>query len=199
MKDTEKKQKKEVKSKVDVKWVGTIFGVTILISACFSFLSGELLERAPIWAAFLVLLAIVLAGILFDIVGVAVTTADERPFHSMAARNVPEAKEAIRLIRNASRVSSFCNDVVGDVCGVISGSASAVIAAEVIKNFEPTAASLFKLFMSALVAALTVGGKAVGKTFAINAGTPIVHLAAQAIYRWKAFFKWLSGLFRKRK
>ncbi len=185
-----KKKKKESKSKVDVKWVGTIFTATIFISACFSFFSDLLLEKVQTWAAFAVLFVIVLVGILFDIIGVAVTTADERPFHSMAARNRPEAKEAIRLIRNASRVSSFCNDVVGDICGVISGSASAVIAASVVKNFEPTAASLFKLLLSALVAALTVGGKAVGKTFAINAGTPIVHFAARLIYHCKGVFRW---------
>ncbi len=194
-----KKSKKESRKKVDMKWVGTIFGATILISAFFSFLSDALLERVRTWAAFVVLLVIVLVGIVFDIIGVAVTTADERPFHSMAARNLPEAKEAIRLIRHASRVSSFCNDVVGDICGVISGSASAVIAAGVIRNFEPVAGSFFKLFLSALVAALTVGGKAVGKTFAINAGTPVVHLAAKLIYRVKAFFRPLRGLLRKGK
>ena len=35
-------------------------------------------------------------------------------------------------IRNAGRVSSFCNDVIGDICGVISGSAAAVISARVL-------------------------------------------------------------------
>lgn len=190
-----KKQKKD--TKVDVKWVGMIFGVTILISVCFSFLSETLLERVGTGLAFVVLFSIVLVGILFDIIGVAVTTASEQPFHSMAARNIPEAREAIRLIRGAPRVSSFCNDVVGDICGVVSGSASAVIAAAVIRNFEPTAASVFKLFLSALVAALTVGGKAIGKTFAINASTPIIHFAAKLIFRVKAFFRWLRGLFGK--
>ena len=58
----------------------------------------------------------------------AVATANEKPFHSMASRKVPGALEAIRLLRNAERVSSICNDVVGDICGVVSGSASATIA-----------------------------------------------------------------------
>ena len=203
MKDEEKvpiqkKRKKESKSKVDTKWVATIFVVTILISACFSFLSDSLLDRAVPAAAFAVLFVIVLIGILFDIIGVAVTTADERPFHSMAAKNLPEAKEAIRLIRNANRVSSFCNDVVGDICGVISGSASAIIAAQVIVNFTPTAAAFFRLFMSSLVSAVTVGGKAFGKTFAINASTPIVHFAARVIYRVKSFFRLIGKLFRRK-
>ena len=188
---SQKKQKKPTKNKVDIQWVTTIFVVTIVISACFSFLSSYLLDRVGLGAAFAILLVIVSIGIVFDIIGVAVTTADEKPFHSMAARNLPEAREAIRLIRNANRVSSFCNDVVGDICGIISGSASAIIAASVIVDFTPTAANLFSLLLSAMVSALTIGGKAVGKTFAINASTSIVHLTSSVIYRFRSFFKWL--------
>ena len=125
--------------------------------------------------AFIILLAIVLIGILFDIIGVAVTSADEKPFHSMAARKVSGAQEAIRLLRNAERVSSICNDVVGDICGVVSGSASATIAAQILNNFEFTWSQLIPLMMSALVAGLTVGGKAIGKTVAMNSCTQIVH------------------------
>lgn len=201
MKDSEKpKPKKQQidKKKVDFKWIGTIFGATIVISAVFSMLSTSLLNSVNTAVAFLILLAIVVIGIVFDLVGVAVTTADEKPFHSMAARNIPEAKEAIRLIRNASRVSTFCNDVVGDICGIISGSASAVIAVSVVVDFTPTAASIVKLLMSAVVSGLTVGGKAVGKTFAINTSTPIIHFAAKVIYRVKSFPKWLGKLTRKR-
>ena len=81
--------------------------------------------------------------------------------------------------------------MVGDICGIISGSASAIIAASVIIDFTPTAGSLFTLFLSAMVSAVTIGGKAVGKTFAINASTSIVHLTAGVIYRFRSFFKWL--------
>ena len=45
----------------------------------------------------------------------------------MAAHNEPGASEAISLLRNASHVSSFCNDVVGDICGIVSGTTAAVI------------------------------------------------------------------------
>jgi len=180
------------KKKVDLHWVGLIFSATILISAGFSFLASTLMDHVGTAAAFAVLFFIILLGIVFDVIGVAVTAAEEKPFHSMAARNVPEAREAIRLIRRAGRVSSFCNDVVGDICGVVAGSASAVIAARVIVNFRPGAASVVRLLMSALAAALTVGGKAVGKTFAINESTPIVHFAAKVIYHIKSVPKWFG-------
>ena len=165
-----------------VRWVVIIFFVTILVSGTISFVSDEIMERSNIVVAFMILLAIVLVGIVVDVIGVAVTSADEKPFHSMAARKVPGAMEAIRLLRNAERVSSICNDVVGDICGVVSGSASTTIAAQVLRNFEFSAPDIVTLLMSALVAGLTVAGKAIGKTIAINSSTKIVSGVGRVIY-----------------
>ena len=178
-----------------IRWVVTIFFVTIFISGTISVLSDEIMANSGMFVAFLILLVIILIGILFDIVGVAVTSADEKPFHSMAARKVPGAQEAIRLLRNAERVSSICNDVIGDICGVVSGSASATIAAQILMNFDFSWPQVVSLGMSALVAGLTVGGKAVGKTFAMNSCTRIVHFAGKVI----GFFRRAPKLFHKKK
>ncbi len=178
-----------------IRWVVTIFLITILISAVISFASDEIMDRSSIGVAFLILLAIVMLGIVFDIIGMAVASADEKPFHSMAARKVPGSLEAIRLLRNAERVSSICNDVVGDICGVVSGSASATIAVQVLQNFDSTWEEIIPLVMSAVVAGLTVGGKAIGKTFAINSCTQIVHGVGKLIY----FLRHIPEIFRKEK
>lgn len=178
-----------------IRWVVTIFIVTIFISATISFASTNLLEISPTILKFTILLVIIFIGIIFDIVGVAVTSADEKPFHSMAARKVSGAQEAITLLRNAERVSSICNDVIGDICGVISGSASAAIAAIVIRDFSGSIQQVVMLGMSALVAGLTVGGKAVGKTYAIRSCTSIVTFAGKVIW----FVRSPSKLFRKKR
>lgn len=178
-----------------IRWVVTIFFTTILISGTISLLSDEIMARSGMAVAFLILLFIILIGIIFDIIGVAVTSADEKPFHSMAARKVPGAQEAIRMLRNAERVSSICNDVIGDICGVVSGSASATIAAQVLAKFDFTWPMVVSLVMSALVAGLTVGGKAIGKTFAMNSCTTIVHTAGKLIY----FLRHIPDIFRKKK
>ena len=178
-----------------IKWVVTIFLVTILISGIISLVSDEIMAASSIGVAFVILMIIVLIGILFDIVGVAVTSAEEKPFHSMAARKVPGAQESIRLLRNAERVSSICNDVIGDICGVVSGSASATISAQILAKFEFSWPMVVSLVMSALVAGLTVGGKAVGKTFAMNSCTTIVHTAGKLIY----FLRHIPDVFRKKK
>ena len=176
-------------------WVLTIFIVTIIVSALISLVSEEVMASSGMVSAFIILLAIIMLGILFDIIGVAVTSADEAPFHAMAARKVPGAKEAIRLLRKADKVSSICNDVIGDICGVVSGSASASIAAQIVVNFSGSAGEIIMLLMSAMVAGLTVGGKAIGKTFAIGSCTQIVAGVGKVIW----FFHNIPNLLKKKR
>ena len=176
-----------------IRWVVSIFIVTILVSGMITFVSDVIMSVSTMLVAFLILIAIVLLGILFDVIGVAVTSADEKPFHSMAARKVPGAQESLKLLRNAERVSSICNDVVGDICGVVSGSASATIAAQLLHNFEFSWPQMIGLLMSALVAGLTVGGKAIGKTFAIGSCTYIVQNVGKLIWFLNNLPALLSG------
>ena len=177
------------------RWVVSIFLITILISAVIALGSEEIMANSNTIVAFFILLTIVLLGIVFDVIGVAVTSADEKPFHSMAARKVPGAQEAIQLLRNAEKVGSICNDVIGDICGVVSGSASATIAARILMNFDFSWPRIITLVLSSLVAGLTVGGKAVGKSIAIHSCTQIVSTVGRIIYQ----FRHLFDLFRKKK
>ena len=172
-----------------IRWVVTIFLVTIFISGIISLISDAVMANSSLTVAFFILFGIIAVGIVFDVVGMAVATADEKPFHSMAARKVPGAHESITLLRNAERVSSICNDVVGDICGVISGSASATIAALILTNAELGWPRGVSLAMSAMAAGLTVGGKAIGKTVAVNSCTQIVHMVGRLIFTLHGFAK----------
>ena len=192
--DSSKRQQKQA-----LRWALTIFLVTIAVSATISFVSGEVMDRSSMAVAFLILLFIVAVGIVFDSVGVAVTSADEKPFHSMASRRVSGAREAIRLLRNAEKVSSICNDVVGDICGVVSGAASATIAARAIMYLDFSWPQLVSLGMSALVAGLTVGGKAIGKTVAMNSCTEIVFLVGQILATFDRWKNWPRKKITKKK
>lgn len=198
MKNCRRKKAKSISIKPDWKWISTIFGITIGISATMSFASNEVLSAGGMALSFVVLLAIILIGIIFDIIGMAVTAAEEKPFHAMAAKKIPEAMIAIRLVRRAERVSSFCNDVVGDICGVVSGSAAAVIAARVVLDMQPTLADVVQLLMSALVAGLTVGGKAFGKSIAMNNATAIIMTASRMIYAVKSIPGAVARLFHRK-
>ena len=172
-----------------IRWVVTVFFTTLVVSGLIGLASDEVMASSSLPVAFGILLFIVLLGIVFDIIGMAVASADEKPFHSMAARKVPGAQEAIRLLRNAERVSSICNDVVGDICGVVSGSASATIAALILTHVDTAWPRGISLVMSSLVAGLTVGGKAIGKTFAVSSCTQIVHMVGRILSAWNRLKK----------
>ena len=180
--DNKKKpDKKAKKSNNPTRWAIQVFVISVALSAALSFASGEALEGADLIAAFAVLAAFILLGILFDIIGVAVTAADEKPFHSMAARKVPGAREALGLIRRANKVSIFCNDVVGDICGIISGSTAAVIVLR-LQSLLPIRSTALTLAITALVSGLTIGGKALGKTFAITQSTAVLQLVGRILH-----------------
>jgi len=126
----------------------------------------------------LVVLFIVLIGIIFDMIGIASTAADETPFHSMAARKVYGAKHSIRIVRNADRFSNFCNDVIGDISGIISGTAAALVIIQLAGSMEISKNSALEyginVGLTSLIAAVTVGGKAFGKSFAITYSQDII-------------------------
>ena len=190
----QKSGKAPKKSGTDWRWIITIFVITVCISAVMSLISTNLLANATLGVSFVILICIIAIGIVFDIIGVAVTAADEKPFHSMASRKVPEAGEALKLIRNAGRVSSFCNDVIGDICGVISGSAAAVISARVLLLSKSGSEIFITLLLSAVVSGMTVGGKACGKSLAMNSSTAVVRTAAKVL----CFFRTLPQRLEKK-
>ena len=190
----QKSGKAPKKSGTDWRWIITIFVITVCISAVMSLISTNLLANATLGVSFVILISIIAIGIVFDIIGVAVTAADEKPFHSMASRKVPEAGEALKLIRNAGRVSSFCNDVIGDICGVISGSAAAVISARVLLLSKSGSEIFITLLLSAVVSGMTVGGKACGKSLAMNSSTAVVRTAAKVL----CFFRTLPQRLEKK-
>ena len=184
--DKEYKKKKYYKKKVnnktlDKKWIISILFWTFILSGSISFFSDLLLANVNIYIACLLLIIIIAIGILFDIIGVAVTAADETPFHSMASRKVKGARTAVKLIRNADKVSNFCNDVIGDVCGIVSGATGAIIVSKILITNDGNYSSVMSLTVSAIIASITVGGKAIGKNFAIRESNNIIYSVAWLI------------------
>lgn len=169
-----RRREKIKKEQVDVKWVIKILIMAFVISFSLSFVSQITIPNLSIFWGVLITLIFILIGILFDIVGVSVTSADEKVFHSMNSRQVKGAKVAVKFKKNADKVASFCNDVIGDVCGIVSGAAASTIAINLSSSFNFNL--LFtSLTVAAVVAALTIGGKAMGKSFAINKSDIILY------------------------
>ncbi len=177
----QKSIKKENKKKNGRKWVLTVILMTFIISAILQMIQSGLMSRVSLFVAFIILCTFIAIGILFDIIGVAVTSANEIPFHSLASQKVRGAREAVRLIRNADKVGSFCNDVIGDIVGIISGSAATAIVSMLVLLGGLPGTFLPGIIMTAVVAALTIGGKAMGKRVAIERSNDIVFTVGKII------------------
>lgn len=182
LKKKDRGSKKNGSSKAN--WVYKVFFLAFGLSIFFSFISENLMNKFNIFISLFMLLLIILIGILFDIIGIAVTSATEEPFHAMAADKIPGGKEAVQLIRNADIVSNFCNDVVGDISGIISGAAGATIVLKIIKSniLNSKAGDLIlSILMSGFISTLTIGGKAIGKILALGNSKSIVYHVALLI------------------
>ena len=163
------------------RWILQVFLIALALSAVLSLLSETTLAGAGFAVAILILLIFILLGIVFDIIGVSVTAADDRPFHSMAAHRESGAAESLYLLQNASRVSSICNDVVGDICGIVSGTTAAVIVSRLQQALDLHTV-LLSVGVTALISGLTIGGKALGKTFAIEKSTEVVFYTGKFLH-----------------
>lgn len=177
----ETKRKEKIKKEViNVKWILIIVVLAFSISFTMSFISEMTIPHMSIVMGIIITLLFIVLGIMFDIIGVSVTTADEAVFHSMNSRKVKGANIAVKFKKSADKVSTFCCDVIGDICGIVSGAAGTTIAAQLVTryNCNPLITSLT---VAAIIASLTIGGKAMGKSFAINKSDIILYEFAKFV------------------
>lgn len=174
-----RKEKKD-KAKPDMKWIIEIMIISFAISIVFSFASEMTLPNVHVIIGIIIVILFIILGLVFDMIGVAVTSADEKPFHSMNSRRVKGANIAVKFKKNADKVASFCNDVIGDICGIVSGSAGAMIALSLSETLKIDK-FVISLLVTALIASLTIGGKAIGKSYAINKSNLILYKFAKFI------------------
>lgn len=167
------------KEKKPNSWVIKVAITTFLLSLFFSYISNTAIIELNVIPGIIILLLVIGIGVLFDLIGVAVTVAKEEEFHARASKKVKGAKTAIKLIRNSPKVSNFCADVIGDIAGVLSGAISAIIALKLTESYGMS--SSFQFIVSALVASLTVSGKALTKEFAKKNANKILVIVTKII------------------
>ncbi len=175
-----RRKEKKSKERPDFKWIFKIMALAFVISITFSFISETVLPNVNVIIGILLVIIFILLGVIFDMIGVSVTSADEKPFHSMNSRKVKGAGVAVKFKKSADKVSSFCNDVIGDICGIVSGSAGTIIAIALANSLHVDKFAI-TLIVTALIASLTIGGKALGKSYAINKSNLILYKFAKFI------------------
>lgn len=179
MTKNEQEGTKDKKTKTHLKWIIQVFIATFMLSIFFSYISTNGVSKLNIIPAVIILLSVIAVGIFFDIIGVAVTVANEEEFHAKATKKAKGAKMALMLIRNSAKVANVCADVIGDICGVLSGAISTMISLKLTEDLGMP--ENIQFIVSALVASLTVGGKAIGKEFANKKSTEIVYNSSKII------------------
>jgi len=167
-------------------FIVTIFVLTFILSIFFSTVSNVITVYCNEIVVGIILVAVIIIGIIFDIIGTSAITAHEATFHSMSSAKVKGAKETITLLKNASNISTICNDVVGDVCGIVSGALGAVLAISLANTFSINT-TVISVVIAALISSMTVGGKAICKRIAISKCDEIIFIVGKikAILRMK--------------
>jgi len=143
-------------------WIYKVFFITFILAALFSGLSNIVSNKFNSIVLTIIILLVTGIGILFDMIGTAVLTAEEKNFHAKSSRKIKGAKESIMIIKNNVKIASICNDIIGDICGIVSGGLGAVLAINLSVKFNIDLI-IVTILISSLVSALTVGGKAIFK------------------------------------
>ena len=164
--------------KENKEWIVSIFILTFILSIAFSAVTNSIAASFNEIVLSIILILVILIGILFDCIGVSVTSANEATFHSMSSNKIKGAKETITLIKNSSRISSICNDVVGDVCGIISGGLGAVLAIS-LSTTTGINNTIISVLLSASISSFTVGGKAIFKGVAMKNADKIIFVVGK--------------------
>ncbi len=113
-------------------------------------------------------------------IGVATLTAKEAPFHARSSKKIREATACINLIKNNTKVSSVCNDIIGDICGIVSGALGATFSLYLTAK-TPIPPIISSILVAAFISSLTVGGKSFFKNIAIKKSDEIVLFVGKII------------------
>ena len=162
-------------------WLYKVFLLTFFLAAIFSAVTSYMSENFNNIVLLIILLVVIFIGILFDMIGVSVLTSKESTFHAMASRKIKGAKEALYLVKNSTTLSSVFCDVIGDICGIVSGGLGTVLTINMCNMFE-LGLGLTTIIVTAVISSLTVGFKAIAKRISDKNCDNIVFTAAKIMY-----------------
>lgn len=151
--------------KNSLRWAVKTFILSISLSICFSVISQSMFPSLPVFLSIFVILFFIVLSVIFDMIGVAVTSTDINNLEKHSGK--VGYKTAIRLCQNTEKISSFCGDVVGDICGILSGAGGVSL----VVNMHIHDASVYFIvtcLVSSLIAGLTIFGKAIMKGYAVD-------------------------------
>ncbi|MGM0651647.1 MAG: hypothetical protein ACQES4_02545 [Bacillota bacterium] len=184
------------KNRRRVFWVLKITIYTFFLAIVFGFVTQFFLTKIQsLLISFIILLSVVAIGVLFDVIGTAAAAAKIGPINAKAARKTIGAKKGVYLVKHAEQVANFCNDVAGDISGVVSGTLAAILVYRIMVTLPFDQSGFYiGIILTAVVAALTVGGKAWGKIVAINYSTEVMLMVGALLTRLEQPVNWFRNM-----
>jgi CBS domain containing-hemolysin-like protein len=167
------------------------FFITILVTLS----SQSRIEYVHFSIAIIILMLIIFTGVFSDMIGVAATAAEKEAFNAKSAKRVYGAKYGLFLLLHADRVATFMCDIIGDICGTISGAIGAIIVVKIINTWGGSLI-IVNLIVLGIIASLTVGGKAYYKTYGINRANDIILFVGKILAGFGLLKKYIEGKFR---
>ncbi|HHY34152.1 MAG TPA: hypothetical protein GX510_00725 [Firmicutes bacterium] len=173
-----------------------LLGISALVlSFALNFFSDKVSFSLSPYFGVPFLLIVIALGIAADVVGIASARAREPALMSMASRKIKGARESLWFIRNADKVSSLANDLLGDVCATVAGGLAVGLSFRFAGSTRLTRPVLSALAVG-LAAALAVGGKALMKGIALKRAESIMYRVGLISSVLRGVFPWLGSLRR---
>lgn len=164
----------KVKPKSNKVWLVQIFFTSLCLSVLFALISELTLSHASLALALILICLLVGTSVLFDLIGVAITACNIKPLLQLQQKGVRGAGIAVKLVKNADKVSCVCSDVIGDICSILSGAGGVAISIIIVNLLPNFSNILMSIIISSVIASITILGKAIGKTYALNDPVNIV-------------------------
>lgn len=154
-----------------VRWAFKTFILSICLSIVFSVISQSLFPHLSVILSIFVIVFFVALSTIFDMVGVAVTSAELQNLKKYEKHK--SFATAVKLCENTEKISSFCGDVVGDICGILSGAGGVSLVLSM-NITEPNVYFIVTCLNSSLIAGLTIFCKAILKGYAVENAEKVV-------------------------
>ena len=171
-----KKKQKQKKKRVPgwLAWGLSVLLISFVLTIVFSFLTEISIKGSPVYVCVIALVVLLALNIGCDVLANAIMTCSPEAFHAMASNKIKGAKRSVSLCRNATKLGSIFADVIGDICGIVSGAAGTALVVYIAASGGTTMELIASIGVSAVIGALTVGGKAIFKHFAVKFNKQIV-------------------------
>ena len=174
-----------------LKWAFKIFVLSIFLSIVFSMISQSMFPNLPAFISIFIIFFFVAVSGVFDMIGIAITSTTLEMIKKFDGQK--GFRTALYLCKNTDKISSFCGDVVGDICGILSGAGGVSL----VVNLHITNQTIYLIvtcLVSSFIAGLTIFFKAILKNYAVTNGANIVMQTAKILES-----KPLSFFIKKRK